>query len=768
MLTFKDVLDARLGKLQAAAQDWGAMVTKLEQLAETARTGMKARAARADWRGVDAEVTRAFVDKTAKEFDDAAKEAKGIHQALADGHDSLKQTWTALHTTVEEAPAAGFLVGADGKVRPKPIEDARARAAARNDPDYQRTLHEHQGQWQRRIDELVDSFNDTDQSLARTLRANVGEGRDFRAPAYGSLKAEQADHAAALARKGRKLTHDELTELNDLLADHAKDPVFTTAFYDKLGAKGSLEFFGTMATDTEDWGRTDPQRLRDVQDLQRNLGLSLATATDPDHARHLPPSFAQDLRRLGTERIPLYPGDTHAPFGYQLLAGIMRNGSYDKRFLVPVAEHAAQIQAKDPAFFQQSKLGNGPRNPFNPSGLNGSGYDPTVGFLEALGHSPDAAKEFFDPDRTPQAYHRDGTAKSGPADLGKGADGKPLSSYLDLFTSGKFEVLPDTTSTDPAVLDTTKTYLPDALGHALEAATLGHAWDDPSPKLHRDDTSADIMEKVVSAYSDPALLKQQQSLSDSVGRMTAGYIDDIDRALGPRDGNPFVPKDGTGHATFDELGARQLLSALGRHPDAYATVSVAQGVYTTSVLEAQVGPDGRIDTPAARTAARIGAEVQGTLDQSRADQIASDGSARKEEYEKAVDARWGAIGTGADAVITAGSALIPGSGVVVPTAVDVGSEVLGSLAGSVMSDVADAEKKENADAVDKQTHADTTSTYWKGRSMARGPVEDFLARHQVGAHDPGFAEDLRTTVESGYNNGSVMEDQVGLPPRSDD
>lgn len=763
MLTFKDVLDARLGKLQVAVQDWGAMVKKLEELAESARTGMKVRAARANWCGVDAEVTRAFVDKTAKEFDDAAKEAKGIHQALTDGHDTFKEIRTRLRTTVEEAPAAGFLVDADGKVKPKPIEDPQARTAARNDPEYQQTLHQHQGQWQRRIDELVDNFNDTDRSLARMLRANVGDGRDFSRPKYTSLETEQADHAAALARKGRKLTHDELVELNDLLADNAKDPEFTTAFYDTLGPKGSLEFFGTMSTDTEDWGKTDPQRLRDVQELQRNLGFSLATATDPDNSRHLPPSFAQDLRRLGTERIPVYQGDNHAPFGYQLLGGIMRYGNYDKRFLVPIVEHAVQIQAKDPDFFKQSRLSTGPRNPFNPSGVNGSGYDPTVSFLEALGHSPGAAKEFFDPDRTPQAYNQDGTPKSGPADLGKGADDKPIANYLDFFTNEKYDVFPDSTSTDPAVLNTTRHYMPDALGHALEAATLGHAWDDPSPKLHRDATSADIMEKVVSTYGgDAELLRRQESLSDSVGRMTAGYIDDVNHALGPKDGtNPFAPKDGTGHATFGELGARQLLSALGQHPEAYATVSLAQGVYTASMLEAQVGPDGKVDKAAAETAAWVGADVQGTLDQARADQIFQDGEAKKKEYASAVDARWGAIGMGAEAVIGAGSAFIPGSGVVVPVVVDVGSEVIAGMVGNAMSGAADADKDENNAAVDKNTKAATTSTYWEGRGMARGPVENFITRHGLSLHDPLFAGDLRSTANTGYNNGGVMENQVG-------
>ncbi|MET9435802.1 hypothetical protein [Streptomyces sp. NPDC006551] len=769
MLTFEKVMDAPLEKLGTAAQDWGAMAKKLEELAESARNGMKAKAAQANWCGVEADVTREFVDKTVKEFDDAAKQAKGIYRALTEGHATFKRIRTQLRQTVEDAPAAGFLVDARGKVTAKPMDEAQAAYAAQN-PEYQRTVQQHLGEWQRRIEELVDACDDADRSLSRMLRANVGDGRDFSAPKYTSMKSEQADHAAGLARKGRKLTHDELVELNDLLADNAKNPEFTTTFHEKLGPKGTLEFFGTMSTDTENWGKTDSQRLADVQELQRNLGLTLATATDPDHPRHLPDKFGQDLRRLGTERIPVFAGDTNAPFGYQLLGGIMRSGQYDKRFLVPVAEHAAQVHAKDPNLFASSA--NRLRNPFNPSGVNGSGYDPAVGFLEALGHSPEAAKEFFDPDRTPQAYDHDGTPKSGAADLGKAKDGTPITNYLDYFGNEQYEVVPDSRSGDPADLQRAKQYMPDALGHALEAATLGHAWDDPAPTLERDDTSAAIMKEVVSKYGgDPTLLSDQQALSDSVGRMGAGYIDDINNSLDGNDkGGPFAPKPGsTGHATFDGQETARLLSALGQYPDAYATLSAAEMAYTTSVLESQVRPDGSIDHAGAMEAARVGAEVHGILDQSRADQELAGQQAKQEEYQKAVEQRYNMIGTGTSAVIGAGASLIPGGGVVVPLAVEVGSGTLEALSGHILGDLAEAELKALQDEGEKTAEELRREIYRRGENMMTQPTRYFIDHHGLrsGADDDRVLEQLLVVArDGGYLTGSTRENRVGYGPQT--
>ncbi|MYV59123.1 hypothetical protein GTW37_05625, partial [Streptomyces sp. SID4931] len=86
MLSYEDIVEAPLGKLKAAADDWSEMATKLDRLADHASDGMKAKANKASWEGVNAGVTKAFVGKTVKEFADAAAEAKGVKTLLEEGY----------------------------------------------------------------------------------------------------------------------------------------------------------------------------------------------------------------------------------------------------------------------------------------------------------------------------------------------------------------------------------------------------------------------------------------------------------------------------------------------------------------------------------------------------------------------------------------------------------------------------------------------------------------------------------------------------------
>ncbi|MEU3722622.1 hypothetical protein [Streptomyces sp. NPDC031705] len=773
MLTYENVMNAPVDKLATAIRDWQAMVTKLEELAEAARGGLKAKSDKAEWSGVTAGVARPFVDKTAKEFEDAAKAAKGIHRALAQGHDTFRSSRDRLRKiTEEEAPAAGFRVDAKGKVEPLPLATEADRHAARHDPDYQESLRVNRPLWQAKIDAAVDACDDVDQSLARLLNANVADDHDFSAPKYAGLTAEQAGRATALARKGRDLSHTELAELNELLADNAKKPEFSTTFYGNLGPKGALQFFGSLATDTYAYGKLDEQRLKDVQELQRNLGLNLATATSSKTEPHLPDSYAQELRRLGTQHIPVGRYEQNAPYGYQLLGGIMRYGNYDPKFLVPIAEHATQIHAKDPDFFSQGRQLNGyGKNMLNPSGINGAGYDPVVSFLEAMGHSPAAAAEFFDPERSPRAYNTDGTEKSGAAVLGKGATGKPITSYLDYFGNAKYVPTIDMEGTN--FDDTTKarTYMPDALGHALEAATLGHAWDDPGPQLHRTETGAAVMEAVAAKYGgDAELLMKHEVLADSLGRMSAGYIDDINRALDQNEGRSvFAPRDGDEHvhADLEREEARDLLAALGQHPDAYATVSAAERVYAASVLEGQAVHDGTIDEGRARATVRTSAQVQGILDESRADQVRAVGAKKHEEYEKAHEQRSGWVEFGTTAAIAAGVAFLPATAaaagaaaVVVPLAVDTGSGAVEQAASQVIGEWSDETKEKHKDKIDGETHTANKAMFQAGEHSAEAPMRAFIARHDV---DPNskFGNDFIESVHNGYRNGNSIATQQG-------
>ncbi|MEV7728298.1 hypothetical protein AB0P15_26615 [Streptomyces sp. NPDC087917] len=773
MLTYENVLNAPLDKLQTAAGDWQAMVSKLEELAENARNGMKATSDKAEWSGVTAGVARPFVDKTAKEFEDAAKEAKGVHQALTQAHEAFKTSRDRLKQLTEvDVPAAGFRIDGKGKVSAAPLETEAERTAARHDPDYQESIRVNLPKWQAQIDAVIDACDDTDQSLARLLNANLSEDHNFSGPKYASLTAEQAGHAVDLAKKGRDLSHAELAELNELLADNAKNSEFSTRFYEALGPEESLRFYGQLSNDTGSRGY-DPQRLKDIQDLQKNLGLNLATATDPDNPQHLPDRFAQDLRRLGTERITLSKYDGNGPFGYQLLGGIMRYGNYDPRFLVPIADHATQIQAKDKNFFFQNKPINGwTQTQFNPSGGSGAGFDPVNSFLEALGHSPEAATEFFKREKTDLiAYNQDGTVKTGLPNLGKGVD-----NYLDYFGNEKYDAPTDSNDVDAKGVDKAKQNMPNALGHALEAATLGYAWDETAPELKRTEDTAAIMSSVVAKYGgDAGLLKQHEGLADSLGRMTAGYIDDVNWAL--RDNNEqstFAPRPGDleSHAVLGQEGARDLLSALGQHPDAYATVTAAERVYAAGTLEAQGFNGETVDPGRAQHTIRTTAEVQGILDESRADQLGAEAEKKHKEFEKAVEERAAWMEFGTSAAVGGAVALLPatlvGAGVaavVVPIAIDTGSGAVEQAASSAISEWSDKSVEREGDKIDDAKHASTKSMYQAGERSAETPLKLFMARHEINETSQ-LAASLEGSMELGYAAGNRHAGQQGHDPET--
>ncbi|TGN76732.1 hypothetical protein E5083_16270 [Streptomyces bauhiniae] len=782
MLKYEDIIDAPLGKLKAAADDWSEMAGKLDKLATDAADGMKTKADKADWEGVNAGVTRAFIGKTVKEFADAAAEAKGVKLILEDGYTAIKQAHDDLVSIRDhEGPAAGIRVDGKGKVTARhPISEI---PAARHDPDYSGLLQKEKQSiesWQKRIDLIVDNCNDTDVALKNALEANVTDRKDFSAPTYTKLDQEEAARAAALAAKGRDLTHAELQQLNELLKDNSSSAEFAKDFYGNLGPEKSLAFFGQLSTDTYDYSKVDPERLKDVQELQKNLGLNLATAS---HDKEFTDKWGPELRKLGTERIPLAKHDYGGPFGYQLLGGIMRNGNYDAKFLNPIAEHVAQLHAEDPSMFAENKQVNGwLKNPFNPSGVNGAGYDPATAMLEALGNSPDAAKHFFaDP---PTAYNQDGTVDHGAtANLGKDKDGQAIDNYLDFFSNEKWESFPDVNSTDPDEHKASLDQMPDALGHALEAATLGYPAGHPDTHVVRDADNAAIMQKVMEKYaSDPELLKKHhEAMADSLGTMGAGYIDDINWALDKNDPDSvFAPgKNPEGHLDFGDTVdgngrsvVRGFLSTLGQHPDAYATVSAAEQVYTRSALEETVGADGKISEGAARATVRTGAEVQGMLDQSRADQVEATNLKTHEDYEKAVAKRAGWVEFGATAGLAAGVAFLPATAavgaaaVLIPLATDTASGAAEQVIGQVVGDVADNSVDEHKEKLEDLSRTEKTKIYSAGESMAEAPMEGFMLRNGVDRDNDVFAQDLRESMLLGYGVGNDRARQQGNDPET--
>nr|WP_308251053.1 hypothetical protein [Streptomyces anulatus] len=641
---------------------------------------------------------------------------------------------------------------------------------ARHDPDFSKYLQQERENiesWQKRIDLIVDNCNDTDATFKNSLEANVTDRKDFSAPKYTKFDQEEADRAAGLAAKGRDLTHTELQSLNELLRDNGKSPEFAKNFYEKLGPEKSLAFFGQLATDTHKGMKVDKERLKDVQELQRNLGLNLATAS---HDKAFTAEWGPELRKMGTERITLGKYDNSGgPYGYQLLGGIMRYGNYDPKFLNPIAEHVVQLRQKDHDFFYGSKgLPGGPENPLNPSGVNGSGYDPVISMMEALGHSPEAAKQFFSAE--PTMYNEDGTPKKSDADPGKNKDEQVITSYLDFFQDEDYDPFYDITGHDRDDMKKSMEYMPDALGKALEAATTGHAWDDPLPTLKRDEVTAGIMKNVIDSYgSDSGLLGRHEALKDNLGRMGAAYIDDLNYStynfgsMGDELGRDdlFVnSSDDSKRTDFGEAATRRFMGVVAADEEGWRSLSSAQQMYEASGLK-EFGAERQ---ELGLHFGYAGAKMHGILDESRIEgihqQFKGEEEAKILEMEK--DAEWRKFGvsSGVGAVVGVGTAVVlgPAAGVVAATAVplvmDTASSAISTgYAGETMDYLKQREYDNNDEAL---TGIDKFKA--EGERGAVTPLLNYADEIGLSADEK---RQLGLDIETYYGNGKEAASDAG-------
>ncbi|MFE4535132.1 hypothetical protein ACFRKB_08610 [Streptomyces scopuliridis] len=650
-LTFMDVAEVDLGKLGSAVSDWKTAVGNLKTLAGNAKSGLLAKSDSARWAGVNATVTREFVGKTVKEFTDAHAQAESIWKLLDDAHSELLKIQKSMKTAVEvDAPAMGVRIEdiGGGAVRwffPHVRGDTDERTQEQRDAA--QALAD-------RIAGLIAHATEIDSSVTRALgKAHGGDVHNFGHSNYTSLDDAQVERQLELAALGPKMTDAQLAEFNSHMKYNAKDPDFTTAFYQGLGGpEATLEFYGRMSIDGT--GGDDKARLALTQELQRTMGTALATATDPDNKPHLPASWGAEFRKLGTQPIELEPGAMNSPYGYQVLGGLLRYGDYDPEFLNPIAEHVTQLHRDDPTrFMLNAPMGSDDIYGFNPSGKLGSGNDPLNSVLEALGHSPEASEKFFSD--TPTKYNEDGTVDKN--------NSAGFSSYLEEFTKEDFQwnidtnaanVMADEENTADALNDG-----PNALGHALEAATTGRPYDsdDTADAIPHSEKAAALTSQIVELFGEnPGLLQHNENgdledaetgplyaMRDSLGDITAEYMGDFQRVVYAESGDDF-PTFGA-PASLDMDQARSFLSVVGQDPDAYAAITSSQQAYTSQQVDAAINTptqseasiDGRV-----RGAVAPGAVIAGIMSESRADAVIDYHSASDQEFNDAAadNAKW--------------------------------------------------------------------------------------------------------------------------------
>ncbi|MFF9351574.1 hypothetical protein [Streptomyces sp. NPDC014734] len=287
-MNYTELIESDLSKLGAAVADWKRMVGHVQRLGGEAREGLKAKADKARWEGVNAAVSRGFVDKTVKEFEDLHKEAKSIFAVLEDAHEELKAIQAKARKLAAEARQAGFVVtgGKDGAAR---VEEAMCTV---DGPDQRTSDLMHW--YAETLAGLVSHATEVDAAAVRALRASHG-GDPYNAghATYTSLDEDMLPRAMKLAGLGENADEKQRKELRRLwqsLSPEARAQVWTR-HRDDLLAAGLLTPQVKQVSADEGAGpyNVESPGVRDYWiEVQAN-GISNAGdfAGKPDAARHM-------------------------------------------------------------------------------------------------------------------------------------------------------------------------------------------------------------------------------------------------------------------------------------------------------------------------------------------------------------------------------------------------------------------------------------------------------------------------------------------------
>ncbi|MFJ4706377.1 DUF6571 family protein [Streptomyces anulatus] len=755
---------AQLGE---AITDWEQMAKKLATLKSDAKDNLGGKAAKARWAGENATVTRSFVDKTASEFADAHTQARTVARILGDTRDELVAFRDELNEVISASGKKNLTVRDTGDGSFTVTMNIHPDRAAKGT-----TLPEHS---QSDVDGLRDRVqailqkatrSDTTASEALRLIVNQAEhgfsGADY---ADRDSAAKAVAEAAALAKILEKdptdLTTTELNAVNTTLSKYGKDPLFAEKLATSTTPDGLLKFYAGVADPYQGYG-ADPKRLEQAKLLQKNLGVALGTATLSDSAAMR--SWEQQMVKLGPEEL----GTDHAnnPRGFAVMSNLMRFGDYDDQFLNDYGEKLVAFDKERNVEHMSPWINNWNNGDLNFYSKDDRGRDPVTGFLEALGHNPGAATQFF----------------AQPEGAGAGVDKESeVNENLKYLTKERIWL------SDAYMMGGDNKVIAghDSLGHALEAATTGYVYDgdpmtakDPMIPGNRDLRTAEtagVMEQVAFLYGSedgPKMLHEQSQLADSLGKMGAAYIDDIDYSMSgigdrAKDDDLFVPKY-QGRADFGEQGAINFLSVLGQNETSHGVVSAAQHLYTLSMLDAHP-PTGEANMNNAHDALTTGGEVRGILDHSRVQQAEETFKGEAEEQNKSLGRSGDWVKLGAGAVVGGGIAAIPVPGstaaalVVAPLAAD----TIGNAVNTFIGHEIDKEIDESQKDPREQAQLTSQEFYSRGIQQQADAYATYIGADPDVKNDTNLRDWPQHIENSYFGTGSQQNDYRGRPAYKD-
>ncbi|MFB7469539.1 hypothetical protein [Kitasatospora sp. NPDC056184] len=754
-MTYTQLQKADLTALNAAAGDFEKMVRNWD-LSTRMQNEVIGPVQQSGWTGPSSESAATALTRARDQIRAAFEEASAIARTLRDAHDEFAAAKKDLQVAVQHATEQGLTVAADGSVHWPPATDP----ADKHDVDYAKTQQASAQAAAQEIGKALDRAGEADSAAALALAMDTGnDTKSFNSTPLGSVADAEAKQAAQILSLGSAAGDTQLAQLQALLQHHSGDPRFATAFYGGQDPGTFLASYGALAQSGDFAG--SPLRKDAVKGIQEGLGLTLATATSTGQQPHLPPDWGDRLRRAGSRHIQLGPGADYdsSPYGYQILGNILKHGNYDAAFLKPIAEHVTQLTQENPARWDAVAMKGGA--PFQDFWFTGTpdekgdyhGFNPMGSVLNALGHSPDAATRFFtDP---PTTYWPDGSVKSTG---GTNLYFKLLTDTGDrsLLRDVSYPLGPNNGKAGPLQVE--------ALGHALEAAATGRAYDDETgPLPPHSKAMAQVMQTTVGLFGGDnasALLYDKDKalfgeLQGSLGKMAGAYMGDVQKALaGP---STVLPINGE-IAHLREIDAQRLLITLGHNPEAYATVAAAQQAYTTAAINDVLlhASDHGDLTAAALASAQPGGTVAGLLSNGMVDEVYTIGKNNDEEFNSAITTTREWAGTIWES--TLGSVL------------ETRAPIVGPLANTVVDKIMDGV----AESYQVNTDAQTTNKAQSAQNhAAAGAQESVKAAIGEAATRTGleqkYLDDLAPAVEgqirSAFANGAGITWHVTRPEK---
>lgn len=193
LLSYESLYNAPVDKLKAAVDEWTDMVNKLKPLGSELNDTVTKPLKSSNWQGKDATAAFSFIGETAKEFDDAVKEATGIRDILNEAYGRIKGQRDSLHKIAgQDAPSVGLRVDAKGEVGPagSPPQEMD-RDTWRGKPSFDEASKDYR-RWVQEIEKRIEraraNATEADDTAAWALHVNLGGQRhNFNPPAHTTL-----------------------------------------------------------------------------------------------------------------------------------------------------------------------------------------------------------------------------------------------------------------------------------------------------------------------------------------------------------------------------------------------------------------------------------------------------------------------------------------------------------------------------------------------------------------------------------------------------